>query len=234
MTSILALETSGTLCSVALDCDGNCFERTQHLERRHNELLLGMIAELCDSAGQDVHELDAIAFGCGPGSFTGVRIAAAAVQGMALALDVPVLPIPSSQILAQAWQSGLDDASDVAAGDQYLVTSIRSRSQLYYVAAYHAQQGKLQNIHTDILSGSMQMLAWFDDLPANRVMVGEQPDWWTGLDFEALRKPTAVDVLALAREKWALGGALDGAAALPLYVSGDSPWRRSGATGNGK
>ena len=91
MVNLLAIETSGAACSVALSLDGNRFSESEHVVKRHNEVLLPMLTALRERVSLDAAELaqliDGVAFGCGPGSFTGVRIAAAAAQAIALASD---------------------------------------------------------------------------------------------------------------------------------------------------
>jgi len=98
---LLAVETATPACSAALWVDGEICERFQMAPREHTRLILPMIEALLHEADLAVSELDAIAFGCGPGSFTGVRIATGVVQGIALGADVPVLPVSTLASIAQ-------------------------------------------------------------------------------------------------------------------------------------
>lgn len=98
---ILGLETATEACSAALYLDGRVHERYRVEPRRHSELILGMMASLLDEAGLRLGELDAVAFGRGPGSFTGVRIAVGVAQGVGFAAGLPVLPISTLAALAQ-------------------------------------------------------------------------------------------------------------------------------------
>ncbi|CAG0911360.1 unnamed protein product, partial [Cyprideis torosa] len=102
MTRILALDTATEACSCALWLDGEMITRFEVAPQKHTQLILPMIDGLLADAGVDRHSLDAIAFGRGPGSFTGVRIAVAMAQGIAFSLDKPVVPVSTLQALALA------------------------------------------------------------------------------------------------------------------------------------
>ena len=104
---LLAIETATEACSVALSIDGEVRERFEIAPRRHTELVLPWADELLAEAGIARTQLDAIAVGRGPGAFTGVRLAVALAQGMALALDLPVLPVSTLAVLA--WPARMQD-----------------------------------------------------------------------------------------------------------------------------
>ncbi|HEX7992094.1 MAG TPA: tRNA (adenosine(37)-N6)-threonylcarbamoyltransferase complex dimerization subunit type 1 TsaB [Stenotrophomonas sp.] len=97
---LLAFETATEACSVALYVDGQVLERFEVAPRRHAELSLPWAEQLLAEAGIARSELDAIALSRGPGAFTGVRLAIAIAQGIALALDRPLLPVSTLQALA--------------------------------------------------------------------------------------------------------------------------------------
>ncbi len=97
---LLALDSATERCSVALWLDGACGAREATRDRSHSELLLPMIAALLDETGVTLRELDAIAFGRGPGGFTGVRLAAGIAQGLGFAAELPLLPISDLRALA--------------------------------------------------------------------------------------------------------------------------------------
>lgn len=97
---LLALETATEACSAAVWVDGAVLERYQWAPRRHAALILPMIEAILAEAGLNAQRLDAIAFGRGPGAFTGVRIAVSIAQGIAFAADLPVVPISTLAALA--------------------------------------------------------------------------------------------------------------------------------------
>ncbi len=98
---ILAIDTSTEACSAALLIDGEITSHYQLAPRKHSQLILNIIDELLSDAKVSVSSLDAIAFGRGPGSFMGLRIAAGVVQGIAFAHDIPVIPISTLKAMAQ-------------------------------------------------------------------------------------------------------------------------------------
>jgi len=98
---ILALDTATELCSAALWLDGECLAREDARGRASGERIMGMIAELLAQSALTLARLDAIAFGRGPGGFTGVRLATAVAQGLGFAAGLPLLPISDLRALAQ-------------------------------------------------------------------------------------------------------------------------------------
>lgn len=113
--NLLAIETATEACSVALVHGDVVIARSELAPRRHAERVLPMADELLAEAGLGRHALDAIAVGRGPGAFTGVRLAVSLAQGMALALDLPVVTI--SSLAALALEAPEDDAAILAVID---------------------------------------------------------------------------------------------------------------------
>lgn len=100
---LLAIDTATEACSAALMIDGEIAEQFCVTQNGHSKLILPMIDSLLSEAGLQPIDLDTLAFGCGPGSFTGVRIATGVIQGLAFALDLPVVPVSNLAAVAQEF-----------------------------------------------------------------------------------------------------------------------------------
>jgi len=108
---ILAFDTSTIACSAALTLNGVVTERFELAPRRHAELLLSMMQSLLSGADVKLTDLDAIAFGCGPGSFMGIRLAVGVAQGLGFGANRQLIAVSSLQTIAQAAheQHGMTD-----------------------------------------------------------------------------------------------------------------------------
>ena len=120
---LLAIETATEACSIAVLVDGAVIERFEIAPRRHTELALPWAEALLAEAGIAKSQLDAIAVGRGPGAFTGVRLAIALAQGIALALDRPLLPVSTLAALAmRATGERILAAIDARMGEIYIAS----------------------------------------------------------------------------------------------------------------
>lgn len=115
MPNILAIETSGKICSVALTIADVLHQETLLAERQHSQQILSLINRLLDKANIKLAQLDAVAFSAGPGSFTGIRLAASLAQGLAYGAGVPVIAVSTLQALAQSLVAS-GAAADAAQG----------------------------------------------------------------------------------------------------------------------
>jgi tRNA threonylcarbamoyladenosine biosynthesis protein TsaB len=115
---LLALDTSTEACSVALFIDGDIRQHFEITPKAHTKLLLPMVESLLAEAELKLTQLDALAFGCGPGSFTGLRIATGVVQGLAFGANLPVVPVSTLAALAQEQSKALSFvATDARIGE---------------------------------------------------------------------------------------------------------------------
>lgn len=145
---ILALETATEACSVAVYNDGNVIERFEIAPRRHAELTLPWAEQLLAEAGLKKSQLDAIAVGRGPGAFTGVRLAIAIAQGIALALDKPVVPVSTLHALAFASLPPLRQQGRVGEGSNAVAQlppglPLPSQGEEKVLAAIDARMGEI-------------------------------------------------------------------------------------------
>lgn len=119
----LVLDTSTSYCSVVLSVDGQIYDDTRYIPRQHNKFLLQMISDLFDKAGVDKKSLDFIAYGVGPGSFVGVRLAASVAQAFAVSCDIPIVGFSSMFAIAKTNPLNTDKVAvvlDAKMGDFYL------------------------------------------------------------------------------------------------------------------
>jgi tRNA threonylcarbamoyladenosine biosynthesis protein TsaB len=210
---ILALETSTEYCSVALWQDGAIVERSELVGQKHSERLMPMIDALLKDAAVTMKQLDGIAFGMGPGSFTGVRIACGVTQGLALGADLPVAGVCTLEALAEA------------SGHDRVIAVLDARMGEIYHAAYEKQGD-------DWIAASEPCLCKPEDAP---VVTGE--NWFAagsgfavngpaleacyagqlcGVDGTVV--PQAAAVAALGARSLMRGDGVDAALALPLYL----------------
>ncbi|MBE1287384.1 MAG: tRNA (adenosine(37)-N6)-threonylcarbamoyltransferase complex dimerization subunit type 1 TsaB [Alteromonadaceae bacterium] len=133
MKNILAIDTATEACSVALQTNQGVFSRWEECPQQHAQKLLGMIDEVLNEAKSDKSSIEGIAFGQGPGSFTGVRIATAHCQGLSLGLDIPVVGISTLATLAQHAVS----TADATELPKTIISAIDARMSEVYFAQYH-------------------------------------------------------------------------------------------------
>ncbi len=101
MANFLAIEAASDSCSVALSCNGTLISRVENAPRMHSRLLYPMLNDVMNEAGIRPNQLDAVVFGKGPGSFTGLRIAASTAQGIGFACEIPLIGVSTLQAMAQ-------------------------------------------------------------------------------------------------------------------------------------
>ncbi len=174
-----------------------------------------MLDQLYQEAGVPPAATTLIGFGCGPGSFTGVRIAASACQAIAMRADARVVPISSSAALAATALRVHKEAAGV-------VVAIRSRGDAYYLSRYvrDAHGGLLQTHEDELLTADP---GW---VTPGELVAGSVPAWLAVETPAADLAPCAQDMLPLAQAAHSSGRSVAPEGALPRYFSGDSPWRK--------
>lgn len=134
MSNFLAIDTSTEACSVALKVGDKIYEEYQVAPRQHGELVLPMIDKLLKAANIRLTDLDCIAYGQGPGAFTGLRICISIVQGLAFGANVPVIGCSSLQTMAQL-------AYSLSASSTHVISAIDARMGEVYWGQYQVQDG---------------------------------------------------------------------------------------------
>lgn len=236
---ILALDCSTEACSVALyhrataDADAQVFEHFELCARQHTERLLPMVHGVLAETETSLQQIDAIAFGRGPGSFTGLRICTGAVQGLAFGADLPVIAVSSLAALAQtaAQSSDLELPATVN-----LLATIDARMDEIYWACYRLENGTLQSLGDERLTAPEQIpgqvLAPAENLPVAAIGSG-----WTYSERIpaantvqvacATLLPRASAVAKLAGTEYQQGRVLSAEQALPVYLRDTVAWPRA-------
>lgn len=210
---LLALDTATEACSVALNIDGEVLERFELTPRRHSRDLLPMVEVILARAGLSLRQLDALAFGRGPGAFTGLRVATAMVQGLAFAVDLPVLPVSTLAALAQ---QGLRRHQGTK-----VLSAIDARMDEVYWGAFAESDGVMLPITDEIVT-----------IPENVIVPAMKGPWfgmgtgWTFrsrlsaevFDCQAEAWPHAHDIALLAAADFKQGKGVPAEQAMPVYL----------------
>lgn len=217
---ILAIDTATQYFSVALYNDGDICEEFSHAPRQHAKLLLPTAEGLLQQAGWQLAELDGIAFGRGPGAFTGLRIAAAAAQGMGYAANLPVVPV--SSLAATALGAAREfDASQLAVAFDARMGEVYWACYQYVDQQLKAVTDEQVCLPSDILAPPFESaLAVADGWPVH------QTELTTALPEVAIQRldqadlwaPHAADIARLAAVELASGKEFPAEQALPIYL----------------
>lgn len=238
--TLLALETSSPVGTVALACGGTLVERSIPTPRQQTERLLPLVAELLAEAGLAPADLDAIVFGRGPGSFTGIRIAAALAQGLALAADRPVVAVSSLAALAQRAAREHGAARVLACVD--------ARMDEVYWGRYAAPASARPDAAGEAWAAALAVEPEGEERlgPPEDVTAPDSGPWFAaggGWGRYAARLaplaaraegaapgllPCARDLLPRAAAELAAGRLLAPEQARPVYLRSESAWRRRG------
>ena len=215
--NLLAIETSSEFCSVAAARGEGVFSLHEPAGQRHGELLIPMIDAVLSEAQLALEELEGIAYGSGPGSFTGLRISCGVTQGLALARGIPVVGIGTLLALADA-------AAEEAKHDR-VIACIDARMGEVYHAAYRRERGQWQEVFAPGLYKPGEVPAMQEDgwlgCGSGFAAHGESLKSCYGEALVGLRpdvQATARTVLKLAMPVFAAGKGEDAATATPVYI----------------
>jgi len=234
---ILAIDTATEALSVALLVEGALEGRYEVIGRGHAERVLPMVDELLAAGGLTLASLDAIAFGRGPGAFTGVRIAVSVAQGLAFGADLPVVPV--SDLAALARQA-LDVAQHEGRVADAAIACLDARmAEVYLAVATPRADGGITLLREVLIRPETVR---FDDLPSPATVVGAghgfaaYPELGSDLGARLLARypgmlPRAHEIARLAAIEVAAGRTVAAEAAEPVYLRDDVATRSAKAPG---
>ncbi|USV59452.1 tRNA (adenosine(37)-N6)-threonylcarbamoyltransferase complex dimerization subunit type 1 TsaB [Aeromonas encheleia] len=227
---ILAVDTATEACSAALLVGDKLFSRWEEAPRDHTRKILPMVQAVLDESGLSLDQLDAIAFGRGPGSFTGVRIGISVAQGLAFGAGVPLIGISTLAAMAQGVYR--------QEGAQKVLSAIDARMNEVYFGRYELQAGCMRLVGEEVVRDPAQLVS---ELTGEGVLAGRWLAVGTGFETygeqlnglaEALvisqqvRFPAALDMLPLARAAWLAGEAVPVEQASPVYLRDKVTWKK--------
>lgn len=226
---ILAIDTATEACSVALLDEERCDEIFEVIPRQHTERVLPMVDEILKQANYSLSQMDALAFNCGPGSFTGVRVATSVVQGLAFSANLPVVPVSSLAALAQmAFRLEQKENS---------LSTIDARMKEMYWACYHCVNGIMQLVDTEKVT-TADKVSTFSASSDNTECHAIGSGWDTFKDELSQSQrvnitsssqgafPHAQDIAVLARHAYEQGAAVSAEEAIPSYVRNEVTWKK--------
>ncbi len=210
---LLVLDTSTEWCSAALWLDGRVEAHRAHAGQQHSSLLLPMVDALLREHGVALRELDAIAYGAGPGSFTGLRIACAVTQGLAFGAGLPVIGVSTLESIAEQ------------AGAEQVLTVLDARMAEVYWAAYRREGEDWRAVCAPQLAAPDTVV-----VPAGGIWIGAGNGFAAMADVLRPRLaprlvriddtlvPDAAAMARLAARAFGRGEAVDAALAAPIYL----------------
>jgi len=228
MTNILAIDTSTDACSVAIFLDGRYSELHEMAPRQHSQRLFSMLRDLLPGGDLRAQGIDAIAYANGPGSFTGLRIAASAVQGLAFANSLPAIPVSTLACQAQtASRKGILKTGDTA------LSMLDARMNEVYWGLFDFQDSLVRSVRGPLvcspqavafdppmrgLKGIGGGFCYIDSLPSAIVSMLESvsPDLL----------PSARDLIPLAISDYELGNVQQALEVAPVYVREEITWKK--------
>lgn len=228
MTRILALDTSCEACSVALAVGDERFEAHEEVPRQHTQKLLPMVQQLLTEAGCELSTLDAIAFGAGPGSFTGLRISAGVAQGLALGAELPLMPVSTLAALAEQARQQV--------GAEAILASLDARMGEVYWGMFEVRDQQILALDEARVCPPAALPV--EGLERHAHWYGIGPGWRYRDQFPAAiqarvtgsdeQQPRASAMLELALQRWREGDrGVAPEEAMPVYIRDEVAWQKS-------
>ncbi|OZG70605.1 tRNA (adenosine(37)-N6)-threonylcarbamoyltransferase complex dimerization subunit type 1 TsaB [Hahella sp. CCB-MM4] len=240
MPHILALDTSTDACSVAVVTESRTVERYTLEPRSHARLGLPMVDEVLTEAGITLSDVDAIAFGRGPGSFTGLRIAAGLAQGLAFSRQLPVVPVSTLEAMASGLLVAKPEVfkaesgnADPSTGERWILSLLDARMNEVYAAWYRVVNGSVELVGEEkVIPPSMLELPSAD---ISTIAVGSGLNYFKEFPIDTQKSiaiqdsdwyPRAASVGKLALSYFAEGRVVTPADAQPVYLRDEVTWKK--------
>lgn len=231
MAKILSIETATDACSVAFSDGGKVVEHFELAARSHTQRLLPMVEALLQEVNVPLKELDAIAFSCGPGSFTGLRIGIGVVQGLAFGANLPVIPVCTLTAMAEMVYFEQEKHADFNAP---VLVALDARMKEVYWALF--SRPKNTGLPVTLLKAAVQA----PELVVANTMVAEHKEGLVGVGsgwhYETMQTitpqykcdthPRAQSVARLAEYYFQQGKAQNVLEARPVYVRDTVSWKK--------
>ncbi|MBY6255927.1 tRNA (adenosine(37)-N6)-threonylcarbamoyltransferase complex dimerization subunit type 1 TsaB [Phytobacter diazotrophicus] len=224
---ILAIDTATEACSVALNNDGTLFAHFELCPREHTQRILPLVKDVLTEGGVALSELDALAFGRGPGSFTGVRIGIGIAQGLALGAELPMIGVSTLATMAEgAWRKS---------GATRVLAAIDARMGEVYWAEYQRDaDGVWHGEETEAVLKPDAVTVRLNALSGEWATVGTGWQAWpdmakdTGLTLTdgGVSLPEAQDMLPIAHHQLSLGHTVAVEHAEPVYLRNEVAWKK--------
>ncbi|CAM3923673.1 MULTISPECIES: tRNA (adenosine(37)-N6)-threonylcarbamoyltransferase complex dimerization subunit type 1 TsaB [Rahnella] len=227
-TRILAIDTATEACSVALYDQGETLAHFELCAREHTQRILPLVQQILAEAGLSLKQLDALAFGRGPGSFTGVRIGIGIAQGLSLGAELPLLPVSTLQTMAQG-------AYRQTGAEQVLAAIDARMGEVYWGEFTRNAQGVWSGENTETVIKPEQLLARAVELNGRFATVGTGWEAYPHLLGESpaadlfdgkMLLPQAEDMLPLALQLWENGVRVNPEDAEPTYLRNEVTWKK--------
>lgn len=227
---ILALDTSTENCSVALLVDGKYYIRSEVAPRDHTKKILPMVDEVLNEAGLTLNQLDALAFGRGPGSFTGVRIGIGIAQGLAFGADLPMIGISTLAAMAQATYR--------LHGHTHAACAIDARmSEVYWGRFSRQENGQWDEVDVECVIPPAELIDPTSvDSERSTVWACAGTGWQSyqqELNNIPIKRqstevlyPEAEDIAFLAQAEWQNGNTVTAEQASPVYLRDKVAWKK--------
>jgi len=221
MPNILAIETSSEACSLAVS-NGDRFKVCHEvMPQQHTEKLLPLMQELMNEVNLTYQDLDVVATGCGPGSFTGTRLACSITQGLAYSIGIPVISVSSMQILAQGMNRKFQCSK--------VIVLINAHMEQIYVGEFEFVEGKIISSTEKALN--LDQIHSIDP-PQGSFFAGDGcqlvDEYLRKLDAQVYeRYPNAKDLLVEAEIRLSKGIILDPKDLAPVYLTGEEHWAKN-------